>query len=72
MIRYTLSCKAEHRFESWFPSAAGFDALLTAGQLACPAFKQSIHAHGLTPLNYLLVIIFHAPKLQTQCDIILH
>ena len=36
MIRYALSCKADHQFESWFPSAAGFEALQTAGHLACP------------------------------------
>jgi hypothetical protein len=36
MIRYTLSCDRAHRFESWFPSAAGYDALAAAGKLACP------------------------------------
>ncbi|OIP88005.1 MAG: hypothetical protein AUK37_00265 [Rhodobacterales bacterium CG2_30_65_12] len=36
MIRYALKCPRNHRFESWFQSAAAFDALLAAGQLACP------------------------------------
>jgi hypothetical protein len=36
MIRYTLCCTSDHRFESWFPSAAGFEALRAAGHLACP------------------------------------
>ena len=36
MIRYNLSCKADHQFESWFASAAGFEVLQTAGHLACP------------------------------------
>ena len=36
MIRYTLKCRDAHEFESWFHSAAAFDALRKAGQLACP------------------------------------
>lgn len=36
MIRYTLTCKAEHGFESWFQSAAAFTALQAAGHLSCP------------------------------------
>lgn len=36
MIRYSLSCTSDHRFESWFPSAAGFEAQQAAGQVACP------------------------------------
>ncbi|PWE49378.1 DUF1178 domain-containing protein [Thioclava sp. NG1] len=35
MIRYTLQCENEHRFDSWFPSAYGFEALKSAGQLEC-------------------------------------
>lgn len=41
MIRYTLSCTSDHRFESWFPSAAGFEALQAAGHLACPVCGSS-------------------------------
>lgn len=36
MIRYALSCKADHRFESWFASAAAFESLRDGGRLACP------------------------------------
>ncbi len=35
MIRYTLQCENDHRFDSWFPSASGFEALKAAGQLEC-------------------------------------
>jgi hypothetical protein len=36
MIRYALSCKAGHRFESWFQSGDAFDTLVKAGHVACP------------------------------------
>jgi hypothetical protein len=36
MIRYTLKCSANHRFESWFQSADAYASLGAAGQLACP------------------------------------
>ena len=36
MIRYSLRCTKSHDFESWFQSASGFDALVDAGQIACP------------------------------------
>ncbi len=36
MILYALHCQAEHRFESWFQSAAAFDGLLAARLLNCP------------------------------------
>lgn len=36
MISYTLKCKNDHRFDSWFQSADAFDALLNAGMLTCP------------------------------------
>jgi hypothetical protein len=36
MIRYTLTCKDRHSFDSWFQNAAAFGALQAAGQLACP------------------------------------
>lgn len=36
MIRYTLKCAADHGFDSWFPSAAGYDSLKAAGHVACP------------------------------------
>lgn len=36
MIRYALECPAGHGFESWFQSAAAFDALAARGLVACP------------------------------------
>ena len=36
MIRYTLKCAADHAFDSWCPSAAGYDSLKAAGHVACP------------------------------------
>lgn len=36
MIRYSLKCAAEHSFDSWFQSAAAFDALAVAGHVVCP------------------------------------
>jgi len=35
MIRYTLKCDKEHSFDSWFSSAAAFDALLAKGMVSC-------------------------------------
>lgn len=35
MIRFTLRCAQDHRFDSWFPSAAAFDRLKAAGHLSC-------------------------------------
>ncbi len=36
MIRYTLKCEINHKFESWFQSAGAFDKLHAAGMLSCP------------------------------------
>jgi hypothetical protein len=36
MVRYSLRCAEGHGFESWFASAAAFDALAGAGHLSCP------------------------------------
>ncbi len=36
MIRYTLTCPADHRFDSWFKSADTFDQVAGTGHLACP------------------------------------
>ncbi|WP_299029842.1 DUF1178 family protein [uncultured Sulfitobacter sp.] len=35
MIRYALKCPEGHVFDSWFQSAAAFDALAAAGHLSC-------------------------------------
>ena len=36
MIRYALACDKGHDFESWFPSAASYDAQAERGLVACP------------------------------------
>ena len=36
MIRYALSCRNDHAFESWFQSASAFDSLQASGMVACP------------------------------------
>lgn len=36
MIRYTLKCSNDHRFESWFRSAETFDDQCTRGLVSCP------------------------------------
>ena len=41
MIRYTLTCADDHRFESWFASAEAFDRLADAGRLSCAVCGSS-------------------------------
>lgn len=36
MIKYTLICDHDHRFDSWFQNAAAFDSLSAAGHVTCP------------------------------------
>ena len=36
MISFSLHCHDHHRFESWFASAAAYEALARAGRLTCP------------------------------------
>ena len=36
MIRYALACEQAHEFESWFPSAEGYDAQVKRGLVTCP------------------------------------
>lgn len=35
MIRYTLKCDKEHSFDSWFASAAAYEALQALGMVSC-------------------------------------
>ena len=37
MIRYTLKCENDHRFESWFQSATAFEQLEKSRMVECPA-----------------------------------
>ena len=41
MIRYTLACDKNHRFDSWFQSSDAFETLQTAGHLACAVCGSS-------------------------------
>lgn len=41
MIQFTLKCDQDHRFDSWFKSAAAFDALAQAGHIACAVCGSS-------------------------------
>lgn len=52
MIRYTLKCDNDHRFDSWFSSAEDFDRLKAAGHVSCPecgdsAVEKSLMAPGV-------------------------
>ena len=54
MIRYTLTCKAGHGFDSWFQNAGAFSALLAAGQWSCPIcgipeVEKSLMAPSVVP-----------------------
>lgn len=35
MIKFTLKCDQDHRFESWFQSSDAFDKLRRAGMVSC-------------------------------------
>ncbi|QYX56075.1 DUF1178 family protein [Roseovarius sp. SCSIO 43702] len=35
MIKFTLRCPDDHRFESWFKSDAAYDALRESGHISC-------------------------------------
>jgi hypothetical protein len=54
MIRYALTCKNAHSFDSWFASAGAYDALHGAGHVSCPAcgsveVQKSLMAPAVTP-----------------------
>ena len=41
MISYALKCSKDHRFDSWFQSAAAFDKLKAAGMVTCSVCGDS-------------------------------
>lgn len=41
MIQYTLKCDQGHETQSWFQSAAAYDALAKSGHLSCPVCGTS-------------------------------
>jgi hypothetical protein len=50
MIKYSLICRADHRFDSWFASSAGFDDLLARGLVACAVCgMQSVEKTLMSP-----------------------
>lgn len=54
MIRYSLKCVADHSFDSWFQSAAAFDALAASGHVTCPQcgsaeISKTLMAPAVTP-----------------------
>lgn len=50
MIRYTLKCRNDHSFESWFQSASACDQLADRGLIACPDCGETdIHKSLMAP-----------------------
>ena len=47
MIRYALKCSADHSFDSWFQSAAAYEALISAGRVTCPICGSTKVEKGL-------------------------
>lgn len=52
MIRFSLLCDREHRFDAWFGSGADFDRLRASGHVACAvcgctAVKKDLMAPGI-------------------------
>jgi hypothetical protein len=47
MIRYAIQCSADHSFDSWFQSAAAFEALKVAGHVSCPICGSTEVEKGL-------------------------
>lgn len=52
MIKFTLRCAEDHRFDSWFQSAAAFDKLHAAGMVTCglcgsPQVEKALMAPSL-------------------------
>lgn len=50
MIHYSLKCDRDHRFDSWFKSAAAFETLAKAGHVACAVCgSQSVEKAVMAP-----------------------
>ncbi len=47
MIQFTLKCDQDHNFDSWFKSAAAFEALSQAGHLSCSVCGSSSVRKGI-------------------------
>ena len=54
MIRFSLKCRNDHGFDSWFQSGAAFDTLRAAGHVTCPIcgeteVEKALMAPALAP-----------------------
>ncbi len=50
MIRYALRCDKGHDFDSWFRSAAAYDALSDAGRIGCAVCgSTTVHKAPMAP-----------------------
>lgn len=50
MIKFTLSCENDHRFESWFASNAACDKLMSTGMVTCTTCGSAdIHKTLMAP-----------------------
>jgi hypothetical protein len=47
MIRYAIKCSSDHSFDSWFQSAAAYEALISAGRVTCPICGSTKVEKGL-------------------------
>jgi hypothetical protein len=47
MIKYAIKCSADHSFDSWFQSAAAYEALKGAGHVSCPVCGSTTVEKGL-------------------------
>jgi hypothetical protein len=47
MIKYAIKCSADHSFDSWFQSAAAYEALRGAGHVSCPVCGSTTVEKGL-------------------------
>jgi hypothetical protein len=47
MIKYAIKCSSDHSFDSWFQSAAAYEALKGAGHVSCPVCGSTTVEKGL-------------------------
>lgn len=71
MIRYTLKCSNAHDFDSWFKSAAAFDALQGSGQITCPVcgdarVEKGLMAPAIRPAETATAPALTAPKTDVE------
>lgn len=51
MIRFSLRCEADHKFDSWFGSGADYDRLKTAGLVSCAICGSTVIEKDLMAPN---------------------